>query len=62
MLDTRIGAAAKLLVFSDDAVIKPGSLCTILGEVADGLGGVLIEVVFIDGVKRFVKPEDVRES
>ena len=57
MLDTRIGAATMLLIFEDDTTIQPGALCTILYEDHESL-----EVVFVDGVKRRVDRDKVREQ
>lgn len=59
ILDTKIGAAAKLLRFPDGTVIKPGALCTVLGTQDNGLEMKIVKVVFSDGVVRFVKPEDL---
>lgn len=60
MKDTVIAAATKPLFFKDGFYVRPGTLCTVLGEKAQWQNGpLMIEVMFVDGTRRFVNPGDV---
>ena len=58
MPDTLRAAAIKPLFF-EDCCIKKGEVCTVLREQPDQIVGTLLEVMFTDGVRRFVRKEDV---
>lgn len=58
MPDTMIGAASRPLVF-DNFRAKKGDLCTILQEQPDAAVGTLLVVMFVDGIRRFVRQGDV---
>ncbi len=61
MPDTIIGAAIKPLALGNFRA-KKGDLCTILQEQPDAVVGKLLVVMFADGVRRFVRHEDIERT
>lgn len=58
MSDTTTAIAVRPLTF-DNFRAKKGDLCSVLHELPDGMGGFLWEVMFADGIRRFVRKDEV---